>query len=92
MKGLSTLYYARYARERIAEAQRTLDVHVTSAWTGCCQGCGRVGPCPDRVDAERTLARYRWLPRRLPGASLEDSPFGNRDGFDWFADPVPAPQ
>lgn len=85
----STVYYARYARERIAEAQRTLDAHVTSAWTGCCQRCGRTGPCPDRSEAEQTLAGYWWLPKRLPGASLDDSPFQHQDGFDWFSDPVP---
>lgn len=86
MRALSATYYTAYARERIAQSQRTVDRHVTSAYTGCCTGCGRPGPCPDLLDAQRTLLRYSRLPRRRRGASLTGAPAttSGRSSFSWF--------
>lgn len=85
MRALSATYYTAYARERIAEAQQVVDRHVTSAYTGCCTGCGRPGPCHDLLAAQRTLLRYARLPRRRPGASLTGSrPLRSKSGFSWF--------
>lgn len=67
MRALNGVYYAAYARARIATAQATVDRHVASAYTGCCVACGRVEPCGDRTAAELVLARYARLPRRVPG-------------------------
>ncbi len=88
MGALSGVYYAAYARERIAVAQRTLAEHTVSVWTGCCVECGRAGPCPERVDAEGVLVGYLRLPRRRPGASLRSHGSAQETGagFDWFAD------
>lgn len=84
VRALSTTYYSAYVRQLIAEAQHTIDTHVTSAWTGCCQSCGRPGPCDERREAEQVLARYRRLPRRRPGATLHRQ--HQVESFDWFSD------
>lgn len=84
VRALSTTYYSAYARQLIAEAQQTLDTHVISTWTGCCQACGRPAPCDTQRRAEDVLDRYHWLPRRRPGASLRRHHHTD-DGFDWFA-------
>lgn len=68
----SATSYTRYARSRVVEAQRTIDRHTTSAYTGCCLGCGRPGPCADLTEAEATMHRYHRLPFRRPGATLLD--------------------
>jgi hypothetical protein len=61
VNALSETYYSRYARARRSEAQRVLDQHVVCAYTGVCLACGRPGPCAERADAERTLARRDHL-------------------------------
>lgn len=65
-------YYTAYARKAVIAAQRAVDAHTTSAYNGCCLGCGRPGPCADLAAAEATLARYHRLPFRRPGATLLD--------------------
>lgn len=46
------------ARARIAAAWGVLARHWTSPWTGCCDGCGRDGPCPEAGAAVATLRGY----------------------------------
>lgn len=62
-------YYARSAAEPLAEAQQTLDRHVTSSATGRCLECGSLGPCRNREGAVAIFARSLRLPMRQPGAS-----------------------
>ncbi|MFY1698662.1 hypothetical protein [Solwaraspora sp. WMMA2101] len=64
--------YTAYARKVVMAAQQAVDVHTTSAYNGCCLGCGRPGPCADLAAAEAALARYHRLPFRRPGATLLD--------------------
>jgi hypothetical protein len=47
-----------YADERFAEAQRTIEAHTTSAYTGICLGCGRPGPCEVLTAAQEQARRY----------------------------------
>jgi hypothetical protein len=85
---VSATYLARYARERIAEADATIALHVASAVTGCCTGCGRAGPCDEQLAAERVLAGYDLLPRRDPGATLR--PPAGQPSWSAFNRPYPA--
>ncbi len=64
----ATTYYATTAEERLAEAQRILDTHITSSATGLCLACSRPGPCPERKRAAVVFFRAR-LPLRRPGAT-----------------------
>ncbi len=64
-----TTYYAATADEQLAEAQRTLDTHITSSATGRCLACGTLGPCRRRESAVSIFSRTLWLPRRQPGAT-----------------------
>ena len=65
----ATTYYAATAAERLAEAQRTLDTHITSSATGCCLACGTLGPCYKRENAVVIFSRAMRLPLRQPGAT-----------------------
>jgi hypothetical protein len=65
----ATTYYATTAEQRLAEAQRILDTHITSSANGRCMGCGRPGPCPERERAVRIFSRTLRLPLRRPGAT-----------------------
>ena len=65
---MSTIYLAAAAAERLAEAQRALDVHVLSI-VGGCRVCRTRDQCPAHVEAASVFARYHRLPRRRPGAS-----------------------
>lgn len=65
----STTYYAATADERLADAQRTLDTHITSSATGCCLVCGTLGPCYRRENAVVIFSRAMRLPLRQPGAT-----------------------
>ena len=47
----ATTYYAMTADEQLAEAQRTLDTHITSSANGRCLQCGTPGPCYKRETA-----------------------------------------
>ena len=68
MKG--NLYYAASAEGRqLIEAQKTLDMHVTSSATGQCLACGSPGPCWRRESAVAIFSRSLRLPTRRPGAS-----------------------
>ena len=65
----STTYYAMTADEQLAEAQHTLDTHITSSATGRCLVCGTFGPCYRRETAVVIFSRSLLLPRRQPGAT-----------------------
>jgi hypothetical protein len=65
----STTYYAMTADQQLAEAQRTLDTHVTSSATGRCLACGSYGPCYKRENAVVIFSRTLRLPRRKPGVT-----------------------
>jgi hypothetical protein len=65
----ATTYYATTAEDRLAEAQRTLDRHITSSVNGRCIECGRFGPCPVRETAVVIFSRLLRLPVRRPGAT-----------------------
>jgi hypothetical protein len=64
-----TLYYGRSAATLLADAQRTLDTHVTSSATGRCLACGVPGPCHRREAAVVIFSRTLRLPVRRPGAT-----------------------
>jgi hypothetical protein len=68
----ATTYYATTAEERLAEAQRMLDRHITSSANGRCIECGQVGPCLARETAAVIFSRTLRLPRRRPGATRPD--------------------
>jgi hypothetical protein len=65
----ATTYYATSAEERLAEAQRTLDRHITSSANGRCIECGQPGPCPAREAAALIFSRSLRLPLRRPGVT-----------------------
>lgn len=62
-------YYATSAAQQLDEAQRILDVHVTSSGTGRCLECGTPGPCWRRESAVAIFSRSLRLPIRRPGFS-----------------------
>jgi len=62
-------YYATSAGGQLVEAQRILDVHVTSSATGHCLACNSPGPCWRRESAVAIFSRSLRLPIRTPGAS-----------------------
>ena len=87
------IYYAR-AADQLAEAQRTLDTHVTSSQHGRCIACGAPGPCPRRETAVVMFSRTLRLPTRLPGATRPDcigTPWAGGSWFDKANDHAPAP-
>jgi hypothetical protein len=63
----TTVYYADTADSQLADAQRVLDMHVTSSMSGRCLACGEFGPCPPREGAVVVFSRSLRLPRRRPG-------------------------
>ncbi len=65
----ATTYYATTADEQLAEAQRTLDTHITSSANGRCLQCGTLGPCYKRETAVVIFSRSLRLPLRRPGAT-----------------------
>ncbi len=65
----ATTYYAMTADEQLAEAQRTLDTHITSSANGRCLQCGTPGPCYKRETAVVIFSRSLRLPLRRPGAT-----------------------
>ena len=82
----ATTYHATTADEQLAQAQRTLDTHVTSSATGRCLACGAPGPCYKRETAVVIFSRTVRLPRRQPGATCRD-PVARRVGSagkSWF--------
>jgi hypothetical protein len=62
-------YYAMSAGQVLAQAQWTLDLHVTSSSTGRCLACESLGPCWRRESAVAVFSRSLRLPVRQPGAS-----------------------
>jgi hypothetical protein len=65
----ATTYYAMTADDQLADAQRTLDMHITSSATGRCLACGCLGPCYKRENAVVIFSRTLRLPRRTPMAT-----------------------
>ncbi len=65
----ATTYYATTADEQLADAQLTLDTHITSSANGRCIQCGALGPCHERETAVVIFSRTLRLPRRQPGAT-----------------------
>jgi hypothetical protein len=65
----ATTYYATTAEQRLAEAQRTLDRHITSSATGRCIECGQFGPCANREAAALVFFGSLRLPLRRPGTT-----------------------
>lgn len=65
----SRTYYAMTAEQQLADAQRTLDTHITSSSTGRCLACDIPGPCHQRENAVVTFSRTLRLPHREPGAT-----------------------
>jgi len=53
----ATIYPPATPDERLAEAQRTLETHVTSGATGRCLACGTPGPCDRRETAVEVFSR-----------------------------------
>ncbi len=82
----TTTYYATTADEQLAQAQRTLDAHVTSSATGRCLACGAPGPCYKRETAVVIFSRTVRLPRRQPGATHPELVAGGvgSAGKSWF--------
>jgi hypothetical protein len=80
----SASVYTAFARKVVIAAQQAVDTHTTSAYNGCCLGCGRPGPCADLAAAEATLARYHRLPFRRPGSTLLDPRRTTDVGQGWF--------
>jgi hypothetical protein len=62
-------YYAVTAEERLAEAQRVVDRHVTSSATGLRLACGIPALCPERERAVAIFFRALRPPLRRPGAT-----------------------
>ena len=62
-------YYAASAARQLSEAQKILDLHVTSSATGRCLACSSPGPCWRRESAVAIFSRSLRLPTRRPGAS-----------------------
>lgn len=62
-------YYVAVAKSPLKDAQRVLDVHVTSSATGRCLACDSPGPCWRRETAVVIFSRNLRLPLRRPGAS-----------------------
>lgn len=69
---MTGLYLGGAAATDLRQAQRILDVHVTSSGNGLCLACGLEGPCRAQLLALRTLGRYGRLPARRPGATCPD--------------------
>ena len=77
----ATTYYAMTADDQLAEAQRTLDTHITSSATGRCLACGTLGPCWRRETAVSIFSRTLRLPRRHPGATRPELVGARRVGM-----------
>jgi hypothetical protein len=82
----ATTYYAMTADEQLAEAQRTLDTHITSSANGRCLTCGIPGPCYKRETAVVIFSRTLRLPRRQPGATRPELVGARRLGAGGLAE------
>src|SRR4051812_5846602 len=86
---VATTYYAETAELQLAQAQRTLDTHVTSILDGRCRACGVPGPCWRWENAVMIFARTLRLPVRTPGATVQDLCGGADPPVAWFGHCVP---
>lgn len=78
-------YFAVTAEQRLGEAQRVLDTHVTSSATGRCLACGSLGPCYKRENAVVVFSRTLRLPRRTPLATRPELVGARRVGAGLLA-------
>jgi len=78
------MYFATNAERLLTDAQRVLDVHVTSSGGGRCLGCGAPGPCGHREWAVAVFSRSMRLPRREPGATHPEKICRSDSGNFWF--------
>jgi hypothetical protein len=62
-----TTYLSTGALEQLDHAQTELERHLVSTPGGRCRTCGEEEPCPGRIAASQTFARFGRLPRRTPG-------------------------
>jgi hypothetical protein len=60
-------YLSSGVLEQLDRAQDELERHLVSTLGGHCRTCGEQEPCPGRLAAGQTFARYGRLPRRTPG-------------------------
>jgi hypothetical protein len=65
--GGGRLYLAANGRAELDRAQAELDKHLIVSLAGRCRSCGGAEPCAARLAAMAVFARYRRLPRRMPG-------------------------
>jgi hypothetical protein len=85
----ATTYYAMTADALLADAQRTLDTHITSSRDGRCLECGTPGPCHKRETALVIFSRTLRLPRRQPGTTQPELVGARRiAGTDCPTDPT----
>jgi hypothetical protein len=85
----ATTYYATTADVQLADAQRTLDTHITSSRDGRCLQCGTPGPCYKRENALVIFSRTLRLPRRQPGTTQPELVGARRlDGYGLPSRPV----
>ncbi|OLE26602.1 MAG: hypothetical protein AUG44_12405 [Actinobacteria bacterium 13_1_20CM_3_71_11] len=82
----ATTYYATTCDEQLADAQRTLDTHITSSANGRCLKCGTPGPCYKRETAVVIFSRTLRLPRRRPGATRPELVGAHRLGAGGLAE------
>jgi thioredoxin reductase (NADPH) len=66
--GLPADDYHAHAARQFAAAKRTIAEHVTSAYSGVCEACGRPGPCDELRAAVHRAVRYRPRPTPTPTA------------------------
>ncbi len=79
---MPTIYLSNAALDQLDHAQTELDHHIATGRDGRCLACGGPEPCPARIRAAETLARYGRLPRRRPG--LASRGMRAPRGSGWF--------
>jgi hypothetical protein len=60
-------YLSTGVLEQLDRAQEELERHLIRTPGGYCRACGEEEPCPARLSASQTFARFGQLPRRTPG-------------------------
>ena len=78
---MTNIYLAASARKRLEAAQAALDQHI-AATDGRCVRCGALEPCMARAAAEAIFVRYRRLPVRTPGRTLNAAI--SQQNFAWL--------
>jgi hypothetical protein len=81
---VTTTYLTIHALEQLDHAQAAVDRHLVTRMDGRCMACGHAEPCPARIAATTTFARYGRLPVRSPGLAMRGLAQTGR--FGWFTD------